>query len=396
MKGRRQQRDSAAHSLAEERPAPRFERMLRLLGVHRVFAEQVLGDLAESYEERAAQDGVAAARWWYAREMLRSAPHLLWSAVRDGSPLERARLAACLTGLALVATIAATAVAMRKGPPARLFAATGKATDGIVVNNLQPVQLPMRVVDAKGRVLDATGVRYEWKSGSPLAVSPGGVVACDGHGDAVVRATLGNLSRQVVVRCRPVDRLVASSWMTLFLGDAPRDLPFAATGIDGRPVTELRGKLRVLDSTIATLSGSTVRPIGPGETRVIVTVGDRHATIRVLVHEWVTAFTRLRPDQRLVAIPVRLAQGDTVRHALPVGTYWVKYLPGRSGDAPPTIIADVLCQPGDGIHANRLLRDEYAAYCPIHSNGGGITLAHGRMGAPVVTGTLAIERLPDL
>jgi hypothetical protein len=382
------QRDAARQA------ASTVERLLCSLGVNEILAEQVFGDLAECYEERVRSGSVAWARLWYAREILRSAPHLGWSAIRDGGPRERARLAACAAGLVTVISLGFIAASMRVGPPARLFAGTGAATDAIVVNNIRPTQIPVRVVDAKGRRLDPTDVRYHLASGAPLSISNKGVVTCASNGDAVVRASAGSVATNVEVHCRPVERLDADTWMTLFPGSPPRDLPFVAIGIDDRPVTELRGELRVRDSTIAMLSGSTIRPVAAGETAVTVGVGDRTATIRVLVHEMVKSFTGLRPDQRLVAVNVRLARGDTVRYALPLGVYWLKYIPRRAGDAPPTIMADVMCAPRDGVHIYRIPLDEHAIYCPLHVDGA-VTLGHGFSGPGVVEGTLAVERVPE-
>ena len=58
------------------------ERLLQAIGADPVFAEVVLGDLAEEFALRAARDGVVAARWWYTCEALRSAPHLIRSWLR--------------------------------------------------------------------------------------------------------------------------------------------------------------------------------------------------------------------------------------------------------------------------------------------------------------------------
>ena len=376
------------------RSGSRVERMLCALGVNSVLAEQVLGDLAEGYEERAACDRVRSARWWYVCEALRSAPHLGWSAIRDGGPRERLRLASCAAGLVLLVSMTVAAVGMRKGPPARLLAGSASSSDGIVVNNVHPVQFPMRVFDAKGRSLNANGIEYRRVSGAVLSITPEGVVSCTRAGDAMVRATVGSISTDVAVRCRPVRVVEANSWITLFAGGPIQDLPFAAIGEDGRPVTELRGALKVRDSTIATLSGSAIRPLKAGETEVVVSIGDQTATIRVVVHEWDIPFKRLRSGQRFVAIPVRLQRGDTLHFPLPVGRYWLKYLPRHVGEAPPTIIADIMCGPGDGMHVYRIPKDEYAIYCALHTDGR-VTLGHGLTGADVVEGTLAIERIHE-
>lgn len=370
----------------------RLELILRYLGVDRVLAEQVLGDLAEAYGEDTARDGRAAAVVRYAVDLCRSAPHFGWSAIRDSGPRERARLVACGGLLALMVMLATTASNMRDGPPARLLANPGGAEDGIVVNNLRPVMLPVQVVDRKGRRVQAPTVDYRWTAGGRLAVSRAGVVTCSESGDAVVRASLGAIATSFTVHCRPVRRLETNTWMTLLLPGAPQEVPFTAVGLDDRPVRELHGTVRVRDSTIATLSGSTIRPLAPGETDAILNIGDYAAAIRVLVHERVRAFTGLRPDQRFVAVAVHLARGDTVRYALPMGSYWLKYIARKPGDAPPTIIADAACGRGYGTSVYRIPDDEYATYCALPT-AGNVTLAHGLRGAPFVDGTLALERV---
>ncbi|HEU4642898.1 MAG TPA: hypothetical protein VFS44_10635 [Gemmatimonadaceae bacterium] len=381
---------------AASRPASPAENLLRALGADPSFVEAVLGDLAEEYALRAARDGGAAARWWYACETLRSAPHFVLSAIRQGDPRARVRLAACGAVVALALTLAVTAVLIRDGAPARLVAGVGDAADGIVINNLLPVQLPVRVLDAAGHALATDSVRYRWESGARVSVSASGVVTCTERGDAMVRASLGPIATDVEVRCRPVRQIDASTWISLVAGEPARHLPFEAIGLDGRPVMQLRGEARVLDSAVAALDGASIRPRAVGETAVVVKIGDRGARIRVLVHEPVNTFAGLRPDQRLVAVPVRLARGDTVHWALPNdGVFWLKYVTRRPGEPPPTITLDgpVGCFRGDGGRVYRLPIDEYGTYCVAHGAGVSVTVAHGRVGAPVVDGWLALERV---
>ena len=112
----------------------------------------------------------------------------------------------------------------------------------------------------------------------------------------------------------------------------------------------------------------------------------------VRVHELVPSLENLRADQRLVATPVKLAQGDTVYWPLPTGMFWLKYLPRAAGDAPPTITVDgpVSCRASDGIHAYRVDLDVYAVECSA-GKGARVKLAHGKILAPIVEGRLAIE-----
>ncbi|MET0395775.1 MAG: permease prefix domain 2-containing transporter [Longimicrobiaceae bacterium] len=78
-------------------PAPprTAERLLEALGAGPEFRDALLGDLAEDFATRAADDGERAARRWYWREALRVAPYLL----HDWACRLRARDAARLAGL---------------------------------------------------------------------------------------------------------------------------------------------------------------------------------------------------------------------------------------------------------------------------------------------------------
>lgn len=307
-----------------------------------------------------------------------------------GSGRARVRLAVS-AGVLLAVTVVASVGLNRWGRPARIVA--GSEMEGIVINNVRPVQLPVRVLNAAGRELKAGGVRFQWKAGVPIAVSPTGEVTCTQHGDAKMEASLGQIAAVLDVRCRPVREIQTSAWISLVAGEPARDLPFRVIGTDGSFVTELRGEARVTDSSVATLVGATIRPRAVGEAEVFVQVGDRNARFRVLVHEPVRAFAGLHADQRLVALPVRLAQGDTVQWALPHGVFWLKYFPRREGDAPPTITVrgGLACAGGDGLRVYLLPLDEHGTYCIRHVGDASVILAHGRMGAPVVDGWLALE-----
>jgi hypothetical protein len=63
-------------------PPRTAELLLESLGATIPFREPLLGDLAEGFAARSAQNGVDAARRWYYWEAMRAAPHLLWDGVR--------------------------------------------------------------------------------------------------------------------------------------------------------------------------------------------------------------------------------------------------------------------------------------------------------------------------
>jgi hypothetical protein len=311
---RRQRNGWGSHS-------SRLERFLHLLGADPAFVEVVLGDLAEEREARRVSDGARSARLWYAREALRSMPHLVASSVRGASGRRRAMTLLCLAAIALAATFAVRSVLDARAPSQLL--ASGDRGDGIVINNVKPVRLSMRVLNASGKVLPDSGVRYRWLSGAPIPVSPRGVATCTRAGDAVVRASLGTLATQMVIRCRPV-HAVRSMWtVDLVLGDSGVKVPFQALDEHGNEVSLLRGELTVEDSSVATLDVAAdgtriVRPRAPGTTFLGLHIGDEHRGTVVHVYERASSVEGIARGQ-LLAVPVSLAAGEVRQWRIPAG-----------------------------------------------------------------------------
>lgn len=356
------------------------EALLESLGADPAFAEDVLGDLAEEYALRAEQDGVAAARRWYAREALRSAPHLVRNAIRHLGPRGRARLAVLFTGVVVASTLVLIALRTGMGPPERLVAST------VVVNSLEPVQLPTRVLDAAGRTLPDMDVRYAWMSGAPVSVSAEGLVTCAEPGDAVVRASLGPLVTHVPVRCRPVIDMRAPSTLELILGGPAREVPFEAVGLDGRPVTLLVGRMQIGDSTIATLEGQRIRARAPGRTWVETLIGNRGTFSSVHVYGPAESPEAIGPDEHL-AVPVRLTRGDRREWRLPAGRYFLRVVLDRD-DQPKArlLVAGARCRVFGRTHLECLARSDMT-----------VTVRHTRSAgpAPELRGTLLVWRQPE-
>jgi hypothetical protein len=369
------------------------ERLLHGLGAHPAFADALLGDLAEERARREVEEGRVAARWWYAREAFRSAPHLLLNAVRHGGARGRARVAAVLMAVALVPTAAAIALLVRDGPPARLVVEGQRGAnvaDGIVLNTKHPVQLAMRVLDAKGRALASTDVRYRWSAGVPLKVTPSGVVTCKRRGDATVRASIGAVETTVLLRCRPVKVVRAQMEINFIAGDSGKDLAFYALGPDGQPVDLLTGELHVKDSTVATLTGTRIRPVAPGQTTVILRIGDGESWTGVGVYESVRTLEGLRPDQRLVVAPVRLRRGETIRWPLPMGLFWMRYGRTSANQPIPTFAVDgkVMCMPEFGPAVNDV-------GCLVRAPGASLRISHPGTVTGEIAGSLALDRQND-
>jgi hypothetical protein len=194
------------------------------------------------------------------------------------------------------------ALHLRDGPPARLLIESGHAADGLIVNNVRPVQLSTRVLDAAGHVLPSAGVQYRWESGAPTSVTPGGVVTCTHPGDATLRASLGTVATRIRVQCRPVLDVRAPAMLDLVAGGSSRDVPFEALGTGGHRVTLLAGQITVGDSTVVSITGSRIRGHTPGTSSIKVLVGDRGSFTDVHVYEPVLTPERTRPDQHLAVV----------------------------------------------------------------------------------------------
>lgn len=226
------------------------------------------------------------------------------------------------------------------GPPIRLSAG---ASDTVVVNSRHPTPLPVHVLDAAGRTVAGAPVRYAWLSGDSLPVTPTGDVTCTRSGDAAVGAASGRLTTRLLVRCRVVEYVRLPGPLQFVLGDSalsrPFPLPVAAYGADGRPVTLLTGSARVRDSSVATLRGLTLYPRARGITIAGTHFGDRDAAMGVHVYQRVGTLAaldtllRVRPKQRLFAVPLRLERGEYRRQALPPGEWMLAMLPESDSTA---------------------------------------------------------------
>ena len=210
--------------------------------------------------------------------------------------------------------------------PARIFVGT---SDTVVVNDTAPVRLVAHVLNVRGQVLRTNGLRYELVSGDRIRVSTDGRVTCDSSRDAVVRVSLGGLSTQFRLLCRPVRELLAGTTVYLVLGDSAQELPVGALDLDGQPVTSLVASATIRDSTVATLNGLRVRGQAPGGTTVEVRVADDSVGIGVWVYERATNLDGLGVNKQTVAVPVRLASGATSRWHIPNGAYLLSILPDR-------------------------------------------------------------------
>lgn len=296
-----------------------------------------------------------------------------------------------LVALGVVGGIAWFAVLRPRPTSLVMTARTGD--DTVVINQRRPTRLRASVLDQYARHLESdTAVRYRLLSGDSMALSSDGALRCDRRSEAVVRATFERLTRQFLLRCRPVASVEMGSWLDLVAGDSARDLPFVAHGLDGRPVTELRGTVTIVDPSVATIRGTRVRPRRTGTTVVIIDVGDERAHMPVVVYDSVKSFVSNPRKSQFMAMHVSLARGDTVLTPVPKGAFWVTYFSSDPRAAPPTIElrGDGLCTLGNGLTSRRITEGEYAKYCYSRA-GAGMIIAHGASGAFRVNGVVALR-----
>ena len=371
------------------RAAHAVEQLLDVLGAESPLAEDVIGDLAEEYALRTERDGAANARWWYAREATRAVPHLLWSALRHGRPEARTRLLVLMGGAAFGTLAMVVAIRALDGPPARLVPGHEGSPDRVVVSTLEPVKIPLRVLDARGHQLPDSAVRFAWVSGAAARVTPDGVAQCTGTGATVARATLGALATRVRVDCQPVAALRMKYWYNMVLGDPAQELRVGGYDYEGRAVTRLSAVASVEDPKVATLDGKRVRPLAPGRTFVTVSTGERWARAAVTVFEPVRSLDRLRPDQRYVIAPVRLAAGQSIRWPLPTGHVWLINQVNHLGEAPLLEVSGpATCDPAPALGV-------YRTRCHVRGPGASVRLSWPADAAPRIETALAMEREPS-
>lgn len=129
------------------------------------------------------------------------------------------------------------------GLPVRLV--IGGGSDTVVINARRPTSLPVRALDARGRVVVGAPITYVLDVGQQLPLTSTGEVSCSHAGDYVVRASVAALNTRVAIRCRPVDNLRIPGPLQFILGDSvlgqPRDVPLYAYGAGGQPVALIAG-----------------------------------------------------------------------------------------------------------------------------------------------------------
>ena len=293
------------------------ERILHHAGADPAFIEALLGDIAEECDHRSKRDGVAAARWWYATQLVRSSPYVAQSWFRYARRHARAQFAAVMAGLVAVSIAILLMIGMRDGPPAVLQAGT---SDDIVINSENPVHLPVQVLDARGHLLKTVAIRYERIGGDSIDITPLGVITCTSIADARLRVSLAGLSRTFSIRCRPLRDFYVDNEGDMTQGDPPERLRLVGRSPDGRFIGLIAGSMTVRDTSIAVLDGEFLRPRAVGTTEVVVAAGDRVAYLLVRVWKRRDSPTALQQFEAF-STKLDMSTGETRRLSVARGLY---------------------------------------------------------------------------
>lgn len=244
-----------------------------------------------------------------------------------------------LTSLSAFLALCTCQIAPSAGPVVRLAAG---ASDTIIVNSRRPTPLPVKALDAEGRIVAKAPIRYTRMNGDSLPMDSLGVMTCTRAGDLTVRAALANLATLISVLCRPVEYVRLPGPLQFILGDSEMDgpslLPVTAYGPDGHPVVVFSGRADVVDNGVAVLRGLTLYPRSRGITRTDAYIGDRGAAVGVHVYQRVDTLgaldtlLRVIPEQRLFAVPLHLGSGELLRQRLPPGSWMLTMLPELDPD----------------------------------------------------------------
>lgn len=302
-------------------------------------------------------------------------------------------MARTIRGWRIVTVAMAAAAACRSEPaPARIMAG---ASDTVLLNNRNPIRIPLRVLDATGQQLADTGVRFVRIGGDDLPVTAEGVVSCPHSGDLTVRASLGAVSANLFIQCRPVQIVGVAGPVNLVLGDSARELPVVALGPDGLPVRQVSVTVIVRDTSVAKMEGSRLRTLMSGATMVDVRAGDADGSASVKVYDPVTTLEGLRKDQEHVSVRLRLYGGGERRWPLPEGDYMLWILPYEyDGRGLQVRMEGAMCEPQDPKPRSGGFANPPKAVCRAKA-GASIVVSHPstRRSAPAINGTLLLRQL---
>jgi len=257
--------------------------------------------------------------------------------------------------------------------------------DTLVVNNMQPMHIPVRAVDVSGDDVPVTGVRYDWVSGDSIPVSANGVVHCTRNADATILISLDAISRSAVVRCRPIVALRAFGPMQLVVGEMVQKVEFEAIGLDGKPVDLVAGSMSTMRSDIVGIEPALrVRAKVPGVSLTTLYVGDRNARLGIHVYQRVRDLRALNSGSPGVALALRLNGGETQRWPLPVGSWMITMTPYEDESRGLRIMVH-------GASCSPMRISPRRQECTIYRPGATLEISHpSGAGAPALTGELFI------
>lgn len=224
----------------------------------------------------------------------------------------------------LIALAGACTAPPEKSQVARIVVGTA---DTLVIHSRRAAQIPVRVLDAAGRVMPVTGVRFQSTSGDSTPISATGMVTCTRRADVHLRVSLGGVATNALLRCRPVRSVRVVGPMQFILGDSSQEMQIEVRGMNGERLDTFAMAVTVTDSTVVTVHGLRIHPRSIKGTVADVRVGDESAGFGIHVYERAATLDGLRPEQQFVAVPLRLASGEVRRWHLPTGQWMFTMMP---------------------------------------------------------------------
>lgn len=289
-----------------------------------------------------------------------------------------------LSGAALALAAASACIAPPvPGPPARIVIGT---EGSLVVNNRRAAQIPVRVLDADGRVMADTGLRYQWMAGDSIPVSATGMVTCTRRADAHLRVSIGRVATSVLLRCRPVRNVYAAGPMQFILGDSSQEMQLQVVGMHGEPVDSFAMAVTFTKSSVVRMTGLRLYPLSIEATVATVRVGDESSSFGIHVYERVGTLAGLRPEQRFAALPLQLASGEVQRWPLPAGQWMFTMMPYDDEARGLRLrIEGAVCMPAT-LTRRRLV-------CEAHAGFSVMVYHPSTRSAPTLSGTLLVRRV---
>lgn len=172
--------------------------------------------------------------------------------------MQRALFASTLLGAG--ALLGGTITACTMSRPARIEV----PRDTVTVNSTLYTPIGIHVLDEQGAALPDTLLHYAVADTAIVGMGTHDLVNCHVDGTTVVTARAGDLTADVVIRCRLVRRFGMPQFVELVAGGPPAPLDIVALDSDGNVMSNIRLQATISDSTVIALRNGSVYGLKPG------------------------------------------------------------------------------------------------------------------------------------